>query len=152
MTSSHSASANNSSNNKPSNPSRRPRSIEVQGVSHGNAPIPMGARVGNMLFSSGIMGKDPATDTLPPDASSQARFVFANLRTLLANGGASLQDVAHVKAYVADNAYREALNHEWLQCFPDPHDRPARHTVCTPLPVGMLIQIEVVALITGEAA
>ena len=152
MTTSHSTSAPSSSNNNPSNPSRRPRSIEVEGVSHGNAPIPMGARVGNMLFSSGIMGKDPATDTLPPDAASQARFVFANLRTLLANGGAALQDVAHVKAYVADNAYREALNHEWLQCFPDPYDRPARHTVCTPLPVGMLIQIEVVAVITGEAA
>ena len=151
MTTSQSTSANTSPNN-PSNPSRRPRSIEVEGVSHGNAPIPMGARVGNMLFSSGIMGKDPATDALPPDAASQARFVFANLRTLLANGGAALQDVAHVKAYVADNAYRDALNHEWLQCFPDPHDRPARHTVCTPLPVGMLIQIEVVAVITGEAA
>ncbi|NBW80052.1 MAG: RidA family protein, partial [Betaproteobacteria bacterium] len=118
------------------NPSRRPRSIEVEGVTH-NAPIPMGARVGNMLFSSGIMGKDPATNTLPPDAASQARLVFANLRTLLANGGAALQDVAYVKAYVADNAYREALNHEWQQCFPDPQDRPARHTVCTPLPAGM---------------
>jgi 2-iminobutanoate/2-iminopropanoate deaminase len=98
MTSSHSTSAPSSTDNNPSDSSRRPRSIEVEGVSHGNAPIPMGARVGNMLFSSGIMGKDPATDTLPPDASTQARFVFVNLRTLLANGGAALQDVAHVKA------------------------------------------------------
>ena len=36
------------------------RSVHVEGVEHG-APIPMGARVGNMLFSSGIMGTDPAT-------------------------------------------------------------------------------------------
>ena len=36
------------------------RSIHVEGIQHG-APIPMGALVGNVLFSSGIMGTDPAT-------------------------------------------------------------------------------------------
>ena len=36
------------------------RSLHVDGVQHG-APIPMGALVGNVLFSSGIMGIDPAT-------------------------------------------------------------------------------------------
>lgn len=127
--------------------SRRPRSIEVEGVSHGNAPIPMGARVGSILYSSGIMGKDPATDTLPADGPSQARFMFQNLRTLLANGGATLQDVVRVTAYVKDNGQREALNAEWLKCFPDPHDRPARHTQVVDLPGGMLVQIEVVAVI-----
>jgi 2-iminobutanoate/2-iminopropanoate deaminase len=127
--------------------SRRPRSIEVEGVSHGNAPIPMGARVGNILYSSGIMGKDPSTDTLPPDGPSQARFMFQNLRTLLANGGATLDDVVRLTAYVKDNGQREALNAEWIKCFPDPHDRPARHTQVVDLPVGMLVQVEVVAVI-----
>lgn len=127
--------------------SRRPRSIEVEGVSHGSAPIPMGARVGNILYSSGIMGKDPATDTLPADGPSQSRFMFQNLRTLLANGGATLHDVVRVTAHVKDNGQREALNAEWLQCFPDPHDRPARHTQVVDLPGGMLVQIEVVAVI-----
>jgi 2-iminobutanoate/2-iminopropanoate deaminase len=130
-----------------SNTTRRPRSIEVEGVSHGTAPIPMGARVGNMIYSSGIMGKDPSNDTLPGDADSQAKFIFLNLRTLLRNGGASLEDVVYVKAYVTDNAHRGALNREWLECFPDPHDRPARHTVLTDLPGGMLIQIEIVAVV-----
>ena len=89
---------------------RRKRSIEVEGVSHGSAPIPMGARVGNTIYSSGIMGKDPSQDALPADAATQARFMFAHLRTLLANGGATLDDVVHLKAYVADNAHRAALN------------------------------------------
>jgi len=128
-------------------PNRGRRSIEVPGVSHGNAPIPMGARVGNMIYSSGIMGKDPATDTLPADGPSQAKFMFMNLRSLLAQGGADLADVVHVKAYVKDNSHRDALNAEWLQCFPDPHDRPARHTMVTDLPGGMLVQIEIVAVV-----
>ncbi len=130
-------------------PNRGRRSIEVPGVSHGNAPIPMGARVGHLIYSSGIMGKDPATDTLPPDAPSQAKFMFDNLRSLLAQGGAGLDDVVHVKAYVKDNSHRDALNAEWVKCFPDPHDRPARHTMVVDLPRGMLVQIEVVAVVKG---
>ena len=133
-----------------SNTSRRPRSLEVPGVTHGNAPIPMGARVGNLIYSSGIMGKDPATDKLPEDAASQSKFMFQNLKALLENGGATLDDVVRVSAYVKDNAYREALNAEWLKCFPDPHDRPARHTSVVDLPGGMLLQIEVVAVVQGS--
>jgi 2-iminobutanoate/2-iminopropanoate deaminase len=129
---------------------RRPRSIEVPGVTHGTAPIPMGARVGNMIFTSGIMGKDPATDKLPPDAASQAKFMFENLRTLLTNGGATLEDVGHVTAFVKDNEQRAALNAEWLKCFPDPHDRPARHTQVADLQGGMLMQIEVIAVVQGK--
>ncbi|RZL67698.1 MAG: RidA family protein [Variovorax sp.] len=128
-------------------PARRPRSIEVEGVTHGAAPIPMGARVGNMLYSSGLMGKDPSNDKLPPDSASQARFLFDNLRSLLRNGGASLDDVVHVTAFVKDNAQREALNAEWVACFPDPHDRPARHTQVADLQGGMLMQIEIVAVV-----
>ena len=36
------------------------QSINIPNVEH-TAPIPMGARVGNMVFSSGIMGANPQT-------------------------------------------------------------------------------------------
>jgi 2-iminobutanoate/2-iminopropanoate deaminase len=126
---------------------RRPRSIEVPGVSHGNAPIPMGARVGNILYSSGVMGKDPATNSLPADGPAQAHFMFQNLRTLLTGGGATLDDVVRITVFVKDNSHRDAVNAEWLRCFPDPHDRPARHTQVIDLPGGMLVQLEAVAVI-----
>lgn len=126
---------------------RRPRSIEVAGVTHGAAPIPMGARVGNMIYSSGLLGKDPSNDTLPPDGPSQAKFLFENLQTLLRNGGSCLEDVVHVTAFVKDNAQREPLNAQWLRCFPDPHDRPARHVQLADLQGGMLMQIEIVAVV-----
>jgi 2-iminobutanoate/2-iminopropanoate deaminase len=73
--------------------------------------------------------------------------MFANLRTLLANGGATLKHVVHVKAYIKDNMYRDALNEEWLKCFLTRHDRPARHTMVSDLPGGMLMQIEIVAVV-----
>ena len=132
-------------NSKPS--VRRPRSIEVEGVTHGSAPIPMGARVGNMIFSSGLLGKDPATDRLPADGPAQARHLFDNLQTLLRNGGSAMEDVVHVTVFLKDNAHREALNAEWLRCFPDPHDRPARHVQMADLQNGILMQLEIVAVV-----
>jgi 2-iminobutanoate/2-iminopropanoate deaminase len=126
---------------------RRPRSIEVEGVTHGSAPIPMGARVGNMIFSSGLLGKDPATDRLPAEGPAQAKHLFDNLQTLLRNGGSALEDVVHVTVFLKDNSHREALNAEWLRCFPDPHDRPARHVQMADLQNGILMQLEIVAVV-----
>lgn len=126
---------------------RRPRSLEVPGVTHGQTPIPMGARVGSMIFTSGIAGKDPATDTLPPDAASQARFAFENLRTLVENGGGRLEDIGHLTVFVKDNSVREFINTHWLRLFPDPQDRPARHTLVHDLPGGMWLQLEAIAVV-----
>jgi len=123
------------------------RSLEIPGISHGAVPIPMGSRVGNMLFSSGLMGKDPATDTLPADAEAQAKFAFQNMRVLLDQGGACLDDVVRLTVFIKDNSVRDFLNKEWLDAFPDPASRPARHTLVYDLPGGMLIQLEVVAVI-----
>ena len=122
------------------------RSIDLPGASH-NAPIPAGARVGNILCSSAISGKDAATGQLPPDAATQARQAFANLRALLAAGGATLADVVKLTVTIKDNAVREAINAEWLACFPDPHDRPARHILVYDLQHGMWLQLEVMAVI-----
>jgi 2-iminobutanoate/2-iminopropanoate deaminase len=128
---------------------RRARSLEVPGVTHGSAPIPMGARVGNMIFSSGIMGRDPASDNLPAAAAAQAKFAFQNMKALLEAGGATLDDLAHMTVFIKDESVRAAINDEWLRCFPDPHDRPARHTLIYDLRGGMLLQLEVVAVIAS---
>ena len=123
-----------------------PRSIDVPGASH-KAPIPAGARVGNVLCSSAIAGKDAATGQLPAEAPEQARLAFANLQTLLTAGGATLSDVVKLTVYVKNDSVREAINAEWLACFPDPRDRPARHIQVVDLQHGMWLQLEVMAVI-----
>ena len=39
----------------------RQKSIEVEGLSHHGAPIPTACRVGPILVTSRLMGKDPDT-------------------------------------------------------------------------------------------
>jgi 2-iminobutanoate/2-iminopropanoate deaminase len=129
--------------------SRRPRSLNVPHVGH-KAPIPLGARVGRFIASSGIAGKDPATGALPADAAAQAANAFANMAALLEAGGASPADVLKLSITVHDDGVREALNAPWLAAFPDPADRPARHVVVHPLQHGMLLQIELLAVASSD--
>lgn len=126
-----------------------PRSIDLPGLTH-NAPIPLAARVGPLLCSSGIAGKDAATGQLPPAPADQVRHAFANLRSVLQAGGATLGDVARVTVYVKDNGTRDAINAEWLKCFPDPLDRPARHILVYELQHGMALQLEFLAFISQK--
>ena len=61
----------------------RQKSIEVPGLSHHGAPIPTACRVGPILVTSRIMGKDPDTGQMPSDPESQAELCFANLKRVL---------------------------------------------------------------------
>ena len=123
------------------------RSIHVEGVNHG-APIPMGARVGNMIFSSGIIGVDPSTGKVPEDLDSQCVFAFANMKTMLENAGATTKNVGTIKVYMKDRSQRDAVNRPWLEMFPDENDRPARHAIeYDAFPPGVLVQLEIVAVV-----
>ena len=123
------------------------RSIHVDGEKHG-APIPMGARVGNMIFSSGIMGADPATGTVPEDLESQCVFAFANMKTMVENAGGTIKNIGTIKVYMKDRSQREAVNRPWLEMFPDEDDRPARHAIeYDAFPPGVLVQLEIVAVV-----
>lgn len=120
------------------------RSLQVPQVGH-KAPIPLGARVGPLICSSGIAGKNPADGSLPADGATQVAHAFSNLQALLAAGGAGLGAVVKLAVTLADDSLREAVNAQWLACFPDADDRPARHITVQPLGHGMLVQLEVLA-------
>ena len=108
----------------------------------------MGVRVGNMVFSSGVMGQDPETHQVPAgDPAKQAELMFQHVRTLVEQAGGTIADIAHMTVFLKDNAYREHVNKEWLNMFPDEHDRPARHTLLWNLPGDMLVQCEIVAVL-----
>lgn len=122
------------------------RSIEVDGFNHGAQPIPAACRVGPLIMTGGVYGLDPATGKIPDEVGEQARLMFANLARILAAAGAGLGDVAKMTVYVKVPEARPAVNAEWLQAFPDPASRPARHTQQNDhLPANMLVQCDATA-------
>ena len=122
------------------------QSYNLEGISH-SVPIPFRTRVGNMLFSSGIMGVDPGTGKLAEGLEAQVRFAFSNMSALLQKADASLENVGHVRVLVKEESYRAVVNEEWLKAFPDATSRPARHTEIGALRGGMLVQLEIVAVL-----
>lgn len=124
----------------------RRRSIEIPGVGHGAAPIPMGARVGPIVHSSGIPGTDAHLGVLPSDSKEQVRHAFLNLDSFLSAAGVTLDEVVRLTVLLTSEDLRDTVNEEWLARFPDPAGRPARHITLGPLRAGMLIQLEVMAV------
>lgn len=122
------------------------RSIHIPGMKHG-APIPNGAALGNLIFSSAISGKDAKTGVLSPDPDEQAEAMFRNLRLFMETAGGTPANVGYMKVYLREEKLRDAVNKAWLKMFPDEHDRPARHALKAELRGDLLFQIEVIAVL-----
>jgi 2-iminobutanoate/2-iminopropanoate deaminase len=125
------------------------RSIEVGGVKHVN-PIPSASRKGPFVVTGAISGADAETGTVPADLDTQCRNMFANVRRIMAAAGGSPDDIIKMNVWISDRNLRETLNRYWVEMFPNPHSRPARHTVAEPnLAPPMQIQCDLLAVI-GE--
>ena len=123
------------------------KSIEIAGFAHKN-PIPAASRVGNMLMTGIITGTDPATGKLADTLEAQCENIFHHVRAIMAAAGGSTDDIIKMNVWIADRRLRETMNRYWVEMFPDPHSRPARHTIAhadfTP---PMLIQCDLLAVI-----
>jgi 2-iminobutanoate/2-iminopropanoate deaminase len=122
------------------------RSIEVEGYAHA-AAIPTASRVGPLLASSIIAGFDPGSRSMPETADEQARNVLGHATAILAAGGATWDDVVKVTFFVAESELRTVVEPLWVELFPDPASRPARHIQSTQLPRRVLVQAEFLAYV-----
>ena len=91
----------------------RQKSLEVEGLGHG-VPIPMGCRVGPILATSAVGGKDPVSGKLPEDMDTQTAQAFRNLGAVLAAGGLGFGDVVKVTVYLLREEDRDVVNKYWL--------------------------------------
>jgi len=122
-------------------------SLNLPHMAHG-APIPMGCKIGNMVYSSGIGGTN-AEGKMPSDPNEQAEQMFENIRQFIEIAGGTPEDIIHVRILMKDRGQREAINKPWLALFPDEHSRPARHALETNLGGQFLFQAEIVAVVGG---
>ena len=124
----------------------RRKSIYVEGFSHKN-PIPAACLIGSTLYSGSIQGTDPATGKFGATLEEQCVLMFAHVRRIVEAAGGSTEDIASMTVWMADRTQRAALNVPWLEMFPDPYTRPARHTMAGNLDGDKLIECSFVALI-----
>ncbi len=101
------------------------QSIYVEGFAHGN-PIPAGCRIGNVLMTGVISGKDARTGKRPETLEGQCAAVFRHVREIVEAAGMTTDDIIKMTVWLKDQSDRKALNAEWVRMFPDPQHRPAR--------------------------
>jgi enamine deaminase RidA (YjgF/YER057c/UK114 family) len=123
------------------------KSINVAGFSHKN-PIPAGSVIGNLLMTGVIFGVDPDTGKMADNLEDECRFIFENARRILAAAGGNFDDILKMTFYLKPDISRDLLNKFWVEIFPNPDSRPARHVILSQtLPADMHIQSDLVAVL-----
>lgn len=114
-----------------------------------NAPAAIGPYchaklVNGLLFTSGQLGLDPATGTLPEGVEAQAEQSLKNLGAVLAAAGMDYADVVKTTVFLANMEDFGAVNAIYGTYFPA--EPPARSCVAVKtLPKNALVEIEVIA-------
>ena len=119
----------------------RRRVLHIPGVAHTN-PIPMGVRIGNMLFSSRVLPYDPVSGVPPDGVARQAECVFGNVRRLLEEAGMEGQHITQGRLFVADPAYISVAEPYWRDLA---REAAVLHVTHYTLAPTLLIMLEVIA-------
>lgn len=115
------------------------------------APMPIGpysqaVRSGNLILTSGQIGIQPETGELAEGIEAQTRQVMENIKAILSQAGASMDDVIRCDIYLADLDDFKPVNEIYASYFRAPY--PVRVTVqAASLPKGALVEIAGIAAI-----
>ena len=114
-----------------------------------NAPAAIGPYshavvAGNLMFLSGQIAINPETGEMPAGVQAQTAQAIANIEAILAEKGATLDNVVKTTVYLAEMSLFGEMNEIYAQHFSEPF--PARSAIAVKeLPKRALVEIEVIA-------
>ena len=114
-------------------------------------PYSVAIRAGDLVFTSGQLGLDPATGSLVPGGiEAETRQALTNIRNVLADAGCGLEQVVKTIVFLKDMAEFSKMNAVYAEFFAK--EPPARSTVqAAALPMGAAVEIEAVAIVPSTA-
>jgi len=109
-------------------------------------PYSQAIQAGNLGFVSGQLPIDAATGEMPSDIKAQTRQSIANIKAILAEAGATLDNVVKTTVFLADMSYFGPMNEVYAEEFKKVY--PARCAFAVKeLPKQALVEIEVIAAV-----
>jgi 2-iminobutanoate/2-iminopropanoate deaminase len=108
-------------------------------------PYSHGVQTGSLLFCSGQIPLDPATQAqVPGGIEAQTTQVLRNIKAMLADQNVSMHQVVKCTIFLTDLSDFQVVNGIYAEAFGD--HKPARSTVeVSALPLGARVEIEVIA-------
>ena len=108
------------------------------GDPEGKLPFADAVRAGGLLFQSGKLGFDPATNKLVPGGiQAETRATMDNIRDTFAKHGVGMDRVVKCTVFLADMKEWGAMNEVYVTYFPA--GKPARSAL------GARVEIECIA-------
>lgn len=115
------------------------------------APVEIGAysnaiKCGNIIFVSGQFPVNPETGIVPKTIQEQTKQVIDNVRNILADAGATLDDVVKTTVYLQEAYLFSQMNDVYAQEFSEPY--PARTSIAVKeMAKGALVSLDVIAVL-----
>jgi 2-iminobutanoate/2-iminopropanoate deaminase len=127
-------------------PAAARRAIRPERAPNTGLPFSPGVLVGNTLYISGHLGRDPATSRLVSGGvERETRQALANIREVLRAAGMDFSHVTSVTAYIASFDDFAKFNAIYRESFPT--DPPARATVqVAALNDGARVELQMIAV------
>ena len=112
-------------------------------------PYSQAIQFGNLIFVAGEKGIDPRTGQMAPGGiQAETRQALENIKAILAEAGATLDDAVSSTVHMTDLREFGAMNQVYAEYFRK--DPPGRTTVeVSGLPAGARIEITVIAAAPG---
>ena len=112
-------------------------------------PYSQGIRAGDLVFTAGQIGLDPAGgDLVGDDVTAQAEQALSNVRAILEAAGSGMDRLVKVTVYLADIADWPKVNDAYVRHVPEPF--PARSAFAVrDLPKGARVEIEAIATVAA---
>lgn len=123
--------------------------ISTDGAPAAAGPYSQAIRTGDLVFTAGQLGLDPATgEFAADDVSAQAERALANLAAILQAAESGMDRLVKVTVYLADIDDWPAVNEVYVRAIPEPF--PARSAFAVKdLPKGARVEIEAVATVSA---
>lgn len=108
-------------------------------------PYSQAVQAGNILYISGMIPVDPATNTMAgPTIEEQASQIMRNIDAVLKEAGYTVDDVVKTTCFLADMNDFARFNEVYADFF---ISKPARSCVAVKqLPKGALAEVETIAI------
>ena len=103
---------------------------------------------GRLIYVAGQVPWDAQGRTVAPgDVVGQTRQVFENIRAVLREADADLDDVIKITIFTADIRYRDAINQVRSEVFRPPYPASTQVAVASLADTEWLVEIEAVAFV-----
>ncbi|RUT31635.1 RidA family protein [Paenibacillus zeisoli] len=108
-------------------------------------PYSQGVEIGDLIYTSGQLGLDPATGELAEGVEKQTVQSLRNVQAILEEAGSGMDKVIKTTVFLKDLGDFVKVNEIYSTFFVEPY--PARSAVeVARLPKDGLVEIEVIAL------